>query len=383
MILEITNTELTEVYEYIQTALGGEDVDVEITKKEIKILAKKAFKDYQEFIENWQVKNQFSNIMGFSANQNFTNKFITENPMIAQRVSDWFASMARVGGKTKWKKDYITLVNGRQVYDLSTESSVPYKPGSRRIHKVMWYAAPEILGGQMNASLIDGGLVTFGYSGLMYGHNLMSYLGNAYDVILLAQSLEERNRVLRSEFFYNISGDMLEVTPMPGSGYTGLPEGAKVFYYYFDEQDFLGLEGQVGPDGETNPNELISNPTQVQIDRIPWGKLNNNAKNWIENYTFVLAKYAFASKLRAIRKIASPDSEYQVEFDYNSLLEEVKSEREDLFKRLQDHLDNLDMVKLMENKATIVEQAAKINNKSPRKIYIGVLMPFLFILNFI
>ena len=141
---------------------------------------------------------------------------------------------------------------------MSKESSSPYNPGERRIHKVMWYATPEIMGNQNNPQLIDGGLVTFGYSGLMYGQNLMSYLGNAFDVVLLAQSLETRNKILRSEFFYNISGDLLEITPMPGSGISGVSDGAKVFYYYFDKIDYLGLDNQKDSD-----DELICNPTQV------------------------------------------------------------------------------------------------------------------------
>lgn len=377
MRVNISDIELTELYEYILTQLGAGDVNVKIDKEEIKVLCKKAFKDYIEFIQNWQIQNQFSNIMGFSSDINFTNKFISDNGMLAQRMSDWFASMARVGGNTKWKKDYITLVDGRQVYDLSKESSIPYKPGDRRIHKVMWYGSPEIVGNQTDGNSIDGGLVSFGYSGLMFGQNLMSYLGNAFDVVLLAQSLETRNKILRSEFFYNLSGDMIEITPVPGSGFTGMPRGAKVFYYYFDQVDFLGLEGQQGPDGETNPNELISNPTQVKIDIIDYTALNHPAKNWIENWTFALSKYLFGSKLRMVKKIASSDSEYQVEFDYQSLINEYEKDKEELFTKLKDYLAELNEDKLMEKKASISDNAAKVNNRSPRLIYVGTLTLFL------
>ena len=380
MILDITTQELNEIYEYILVLLGAEDVDVEITKKEIKVLARKALKDYEEALSNWWIQNNFSNVQGFDASSDFTRMFVSENGMIAQRISDWFSSLARVGGKTKWKKDWVTLRQGQQVYDLAFESSVPYRPGSRRIHRVMWYATPEIMGGQTDAAAIDGGLLTFGQAGLMYGANLMSYLGTSFDVVLLAQSLETRNKILRSEFFYNISGDKIELTPTPGGSMSGVSTGDKVFYYYFDEADFLGLDGQ-GPDGEPGVNELIGNPSQIQLDVMPYSKMNSTAKNWIENYTTILSKYMFASKLRAIRKIPSPDSDYQVEFDYQSLLQEVKDERDELFKKLQDLLDNLNQVKLMENKAAIMTSAATINKYSPRKLFIGALLPFLFLSN--
>ncbi len=368
MQLDITENDLKEVYLFIQTLLGGEQVDVDITEREIRVLMRKAVKDYAQFINNWYISCNFSNIQGYSSSINFTHQFIHENPMIAQRISDWFASMARVGGKTPWKKDYFCIESGRQIYDLSLESSVPYKRGDRRIHRIMWVAKPEIMGGQFNPAITDGGLTVFGNAGLMYGQNLMSYLGTAFDVVLLAQSLETRNKILRSEFFYNISGDIVEVTPMPGSGLDGLPAGTKIFYYYITEQDLLLLQEQT-PGEEVD--YLISNPTQVQLDIIKWSALNSPSKNWVENWTLALAKYMFASKLRAVRKIASGESEYQIEFDYQSLLDESKTEKEKMAEELKLYLEELSPLKQYQNKATIFESAAKVNKYSPRKFFVG------------
>lgn len=390
-ILDISPEELNELYEFTQTLLGGEDVDVDITKKEIRILARKALRDYYYEIQVWQTRNQFSNILGSPAFINgvqveFTNRFIYDNGMIAQRISDWFAAMARVGGKVTWKKDYITLVPGQQIYDLSAMSSVPYQPGTRRIHKVMWYARPEIFGttnsaaaGIQSADFIDNSLFTFGLNGLAYNGNSMGFLGNLFDVVLLGQALESRNKVLRSEFFYNISGDLLEVTPMPGGHSLAIEEGAKVFYYYFDEgdPDFYGPSTNSNTQTTTlitgnGIEDLIANPTQVKIDTVPYSQLNAMAKNWVENYTVALAKHSLASKWRRVRTIASPDSDYQIELDYQSLLEEYKEMIEKLKEDLKtDLLAFIDMTKMMEDKASQVENAAKINRMSPRKLFLG------------
>lgn len=364
MILDIASDDLKEFCEFFQAYLGGEDVDVNITEKELKILLRKSLRDYEAGINNWFISNNFSNIMGFNSTQNFTRRFITENTMIAQRMSDWFSAMVRVGGKILWKKDYFTVHDNQQIYNLAEESSQPYTPGSRRIHRIMWVAKPELLGGQFNPALIDGGLVTFGQNGLMYGPNLMSYLGTVFDVVLLAQSLETRNKVLRSEFFYNISGDIVELAPCPGNGYSDTMEGGKVFYYYYDESDLL-------TGGYSSEESLIANPTQVNLKIVSWSEINQPGQNWIENWAIALGKYAYGSKLRAIRKIASGESEYQVEFDYQSLLEESKSEREALLLQLKEHLEGLSMNKMMENKAAIAENSAKINKYHPRKPFIG------------
>ncbi len=366
MKVDLSSEESKEIYEYVQTLLGGEDVDVNVKESEIKILLRKALTRYCRQIDNWQIRNDFGNLVGQPANIDFTRKFITENFGLAQKVSDWWASMARVGGKTKWKLDYFTVGFKQQIYDLSVASSRPYRPGERRIHKIMWYAKPEIIGTSgLEPGFIDGGLVTFSLNGLMYGNSMMTYLGNVFDIMLLGQSLEMRNRVLRSEFFYNISGDLLEITPSPGDYYSSMPVGSKVFYYYFDEIDFLGLEGQ------DSDHVLISNPTQIQTSVIPWSQLNSTSKDWLVDWTVTLAKYMFASKLRAIRKIASPDSDYQVEFDYASLLDEAKQEQETLLKELEELLKEIDTPKMMENKQIVAENSAKINSYSPRKIFMG------------
>src|ERR1035437_3414642 len=278
MIADATEEELKTYYEYTCTLLGGDDVDANIKEKEIKILLRRAVTKYERYIDNWQLRNDFSNILGQPANIDFTRKFVTENFNITQKVSDWFSAMARVGGKTKWKLDYFTVQPNTQIYDLSSCSNVPYRPGDRRVHKIMWVAKPEIIGTSgMEPGFIDGGLVSFSMNGLMYGNSMMSYLGNVFDVMLLGQSLEMRNKVMRSEYFYNISGDIVEVTPMPGKEFSGMPAGSKVFYYYFNELDFLGLEGQ---DAD---HVLISNPTQFQTQIVPFSALNSMSKDWIQD----------------------------------------------------------------------------------------------------
>lgn len=367
-LLDLTPEELNCIYEYTMTYLGAVDVDVPMTKKEIQTLACRALKDYMYEINTWTIRNNFANVVGLpgAAATNFTNKFILDNQMLAQRLSDWFAAMARVGGKIGWKKDYIKLQAGKQIYDLAVDSGTPYTPGTRRIHTVMWYAKPEMVGTGFNGDFFTGNLFAFDFQGgLSYGGNTLSYLGNIFDAVLIMQSLELRNKVLRSPFYYNISGDIVELTPLPGGSQAGItiPDNAYVFYYYFDEADFTGLNSTE----QSETNELISNPTQVKLDVLPYSKLNSTAKNWIDNYIVALAKYALASKFRMIRAIASPTSEYTVEFDFQSFLQEAKEERDALKDQIRLELEKLDNDKMLERKASAQQSANQINKSSPRK----------------
>lgn len=369
-LLDMSNAEIKELYEFIQVVLGGQSIDVDITEAEIRVLARRALKDYLYEIAQWQMRNQYANVVGTNASVDFTNKFIMDNPMIAQRISDWFASMQRVGGKIPWKKDFFVLESGRQVYDLSNESSIPYITGTRRIHRIMWYGPPEIFtSGTSVGDGSDPALFSFGQAGLSYANTPLMYLGNLMDVVLMAQALETRNKVLRSEFFYNISGDIVELTPGPGKASAmGYQSGSKVYYYYIDESDpsFLGLANQ------DDTRVLISNPTQMKITNIPYSGLNDMSKSWVDNYTLALAKYVQAAKWRKVRKIASPSSEYEIEFDYSSLIDESKQQQEDLKTKLNEQLLlYLDSTKMMTDKLEQIQAAAKINQYSPRKFFLG------------
>lgn len=366
-LLDISESEIKQLHEYVQTMLGGEDVDVDITEREIKVLARRGLKVYVKEINQWQVRNQFSNIMGFKANTNFTKRFVIDNAMLAQRMSDWWSSMARVGGKIPWKKDFIELEEGRQIYNLANESSQPYEPGSRRIHRVMWFMPPELVGRDFVPDVLFTNLWSFGQAGLTFGGHRLAYLGQLEDIVLLTQAFETRNKILFSEFFYNISGDVLEITPMPGSA-VRIPSDAKLFYYYFDEEEFIKQGGQ---DPENETKELIANPLQVKIDEVPYSDLNSVAKEWVDDFSLALAKYVQASKWRKVRSIASPGSDYQIEFDYQSLLSESQDEKQKMIEDLREELAKMDFVKMYEDKASMARNAAETNKYSPRKLFIG------------
>lgn len=256
MKLDISAHELEEAYEDILTILGAFSIEVDIEKKEVKIVLKRAFQEFEKETSIWQLQNQFSNVYGMPAGQQMFNQISTFNMNFVTQITDWFASMNRVGGKIPWHKDYFTLEPGRQIYDLSRESSKPYKPGTRRVHRIMWVATPEILSGtrfKASANTISGddilasGAWNFTNSGLNYGGNPLMMLGYGFDTIMMLQSMETRKKILFSEFYYNLSGDMVELFPMPGGKSLSVIEGTKIFYYYWDERE-VNTGGRIDPD---------------------------------------------------------------------------------------------------------------------------------------
>lgn len=386
--LDITENELQQIYEEILTILGAFSIDVDLTKEEILILLRRSQLEFEKETSIWQLQNQFSNVYGTPAGLIQQNQLATMNFSLVQQITDWFASMARVGGKIPWHKDYIILEPGRQIYDLSKESSKPYPSGSRRIHRVMWVAKPEILNfSRFSTTNPNGDDVlyssnwNFTSNGLNYGMSPLAFLGYSFDTIMLMQSAETRSKILFSEFFHNISGDILEITPMPGMSVNAFDPGMKLFYYYFDESEVIlngknpaltinsdssnTVEGQYELTG--NDVKMIANPLDMKLNYVLWSELSPWAKAWIFDYTLARCKYVQGSKWRKIKKIfSSGEMQYDLEFDYQSLLNEAQQEMDNLTGKLRDDLKEINVVKMIQDKAEIANAAGKVASKTPR-----------------
>ena len=388
MYLDITENDLQMIYEEIVTILGSESIDVDVTKKEVLVMLRRSNMEFQKETSIWQLQNQFANIYGTPAGIVQQNQIATMNFQIVNQITDWFGAMSRTGGKIPWHKDYIILEPGRQIYDLSLESSKPYPSGTRRIHRVMWCAKPETLNFSRYSTtnphgddILYSSNWNFTTNGLNYGASPLAFLGYSMDTIMLMQSAKERSRILFSEFYHNLSGDILEISPMPGQGVAAFAPGMKLFYYYFDESEVIlngknptlqnnadtsnEISGYYGlPPGQA---ALIANPVDMKIDFTNWSQLSPWAKAWIFDYTLARCKYIQGSKWRKIKKIFSTgEMEYDIEFDYQSLLSEAATEMERLTDKLREDLKELNIAKLVQEKAEMAENASKVSTKGVR-----------------
>ena len=391
MLLDITEDELQEISEEIGTILGAWDISVDLTKKEILVMLRRGLKEFNKETSIWQLRNQFANVYGMPAGEVLNQQLATFNMNIVTQITDWFASMSKTGGKIPWKKDYIELEPGRQIYDLSKESSKPYVSGTRRINRVMWHQKPASLAASKfdgNSSNIQGDDVlnssawSFSNAGLNYGGQPLSFLGYAFDSIMLLQSLSTRQKVLFSEFYHNLSGDILELLPMPGGKALGIDQGSRVFYYYFDERDVLANkrievtnEDDYSLDSEMISGAdqvLISSPAYLNITSVPWSMLSDWAKNWCWEYTLARCKYIQAAKWRKIKKnFASGEMEYEIEFDYDSLLQESKEELLKLKDDLRSDLEKMNMKELYADKQEMIQTSRDANKNYPRTFFFG------------
>lgn len=400
MYLDITESELQQIHEEIMTILGSETIKVDLTKREVIIVMRRALEEFEQETAIWQLKNQFGNVYGLPAGLVMSNQVSTFNANLLNQITDWVASMQRIGGKIPWKKDYVVLEPGRQIYNLAVESSLPYPPGSRRIHRVMWQSAPELFQGyHFNGQLdnVQGDDIlyssawNFTNAGLNYGSNPLSFLGYGFDTVMMMQSIETRRKILFSEFFHNLSGDILELLPMPGGRSLSIRPGTRVFYYYWDEREVIAAGKVIDNTSTSSVNDefgviegggltglpandqlLIANPVNMKIDVVPWSMLSSWARTFIWKITLARCKYIIGSKLRAIQKTFSTgEMEFEIQFDYQSFLQEAQEEITAVTEALRNTLESINLATLYQDKQNIVNAAKDMNRLQPRLWNIG------------
>ena len=194
-----------------------------------------------------------------------------------------------------------------------------------------------------------------------------------FDILLRMQDINLKRRIIGGDLTYRVTAlpdgkKAIHLMNVPGGKFdfgNGALRGGKVWYWYYDA-------GPADRDNclKANP-DIIKLPSDVPLDEISWGDLNDPAKQWVRRYFTGYVKETLGRvRGKFSGNIKTPDSEIQM--DYQSLLTEGKDEKMKLEEELKLRLERLRPDKLMEREANIAENL----NKSlkframPRQIYV-------------
>ncbi len=211
-----------------------------------------------------------------------------------------------------------------------------------------------------------------------------------FDTILSAQAAELRNRVRGSEYSYSLHAGpdgqrQLKLYPVPTSSNgtagasTGIGAGAgtpgTVFYYYYERPGLYGnplFSGTSANPGYTGSSEmgngLVSGPGDAQLRYISYAQMNSVAQNWVYNYTFARCALTLSFIRGMFSELPIPGD--KVTLNADALRSFFNEERDRLFKKLEDDLNELSYQKIMENRAAVQESINKTLGFSPMGIYV-------------
>ena len=371
----------------VKHLLGAPLRKIELDDEQMCSLLGVAIEDYAMYVQDWLIEHQWSSLLGQNASKTdiafaLTVRSIDFETQFAYAYSKQVGLQQR--GPWELKKDFVTIQAGQQVYQV---------PEGRELNEVLYLTPPST----DHALMAHYGGFDFGFGGGMaqmgsnanggggYGHggNGGYYIAPAFDVLLTAQDMNLKNRLLRGDLTYKVTAGpdgtrLIHLISTPGSSLTfgnGLADGTavggmsaiglqgcQVWYHYYDTNP-----GNVDQCRKDNP-DIIKLPNEVPLEKIDFTTLNEPTKVLIRQLLTANAKITLGRVRGKFGGIVGPP-EAERTMDYESLLSEGISEKKEAMERLEERLKRLSSNAMLERKAAEAENLNKTLKYRPLGFY--------------
>ena len=378
MALVIEESEKQKLFRQVKHRLGAPLRKVELSDEQMCTLLEIAVEDHSSYINEWLIEAQWSSLDGINLDTTDLAKALTTR---AQGYEDSFtyaySKIVGLQARGPWelKQDYVTLENGRQVYQI---------PAGREISEVLYFQPPTVdyalysnygfgdygFGGgvsQLPYGAAGGG---FGYGGF--------YLAPAFDIVLRNADYNLKQRLVSSELTYWMTAGpngtrLLHLSPPPGSrlsfgrgGFAGGQQinvgGARVWYWYYETTSDEDRQRCLNAN-----KDIVKLPSDVPIDVVNFTELNTPSKQWVRDWFTALCKETLG-RVRGKFGGSLGVTDAEVTMDYESLLSESREDRTALLERLNTRLERLRPEKMLERKS----QEAEYLNKTLQYRPLGI-----------
>ena len=381
--MSVSSGEREKLFRQFRHSMGAPLRQIEVLDEQLCTLLEISIEDYAQYVQEWLVEHQWQSLLG--------QHIDTTDMAFALSVRSFdlttqytYAYSKQVGLQTNgpWelKKDYVSLESGRQVYQI---------PAGREVNEVLWLTPGAVNQALMaNYGGIDAGFGGgfaqmgggFGAAGAGTGGARSGYyIAPAFDVILTAQDMNLKNRIVRSELVYKITAGpdgtkLLHLLSTPGSklsfgaGIGGVGSsmsiaGCQVWYHYYDTNS-----KNLDDCRNANP-DIIRMPNEVPLSKLDYADFNEPTKTLIRQLFMAESKRALG-RVRGKFGGVSGVPEAERTMDYETLISEGNEEKKAVLERLDARLLRLSSTSQLERVANESENLNKQLKYRPMGIYI-------------
>lgn len=373
--MPVTTEEREKLFRQFRHSLGAPTRQIELVDEQLCTLLEISIEDYAQYVQEWLVEHQWLSLLG--QNIDTTDMAFAMSVRSLDLMTQYtYAYSKQVGlqvnGPWELKKDYVTVEAGRQVYQI---------PAGREINEVLWLTPTAV----NQALLANYGGIDYGFGGgfaqMGGGYGTAGtgtgggrsgyYIAPAFDILLTAQDMNLKNKIVRSEMVYKITAGpngtkLLHLLSTPGSklsfghgiGGAGTSislAGCQVWYHYYDtsgkDVDKCRLD---------NP-DIIKLPNEVPLSKLDFSSFNEPTKTLIRQLFIAEAKRALGRVRGKFGGIVGPP-EAERTMDYETLITEGNEERKAVLERLETRLVRLSSTSQLErgaNEATFLNTTLK------------------------
>lgn len=356
-----------KVADYCARRLGYPVMDVELQDIQFFACFEEAVVTYSNTVSAYKIKDNLMSLQGASSAQNMTGKLPNNGLSRQIQISKYYGTEANVGGNIPMYKGSFQTVKGQQTYDLNAWAVSQSISSSIEIRRVFHDLTPAIvryfdpfigtgMGMQQTLELFGWGSYSPAVSFLMMP---------VYADILRIQSIEFNDQIRKSAFSFEINNNKLRLFPIPQTVYNVYFD-----YYLMDDKNnpFLGM-----PSGS-----IVTDYSNVPYDNVAYANINDTGRSWIYRYTLASAKEILGFVRGKYQTIPIPNAETTL--NGSDLTIQSQTEKENLMTELKEMLDSLTRAGMMEREQAVAEALQYQLNKVPLAIYVGTLVPFLFIM---
>jgi len=377
---------------YTYKRLGGDVLDLEITTGSVYAAYEEAVLEYSSMINNHQARNVLADVLGLATgtfDQDGELKAGTElssslsggslslmYPNFDLRsvfdVSRAISQEANVGGMNTVYSASFAVAASKQDYDLQAiveaaagaggELYSNALNGNRITIRRIWYKTPRAMWrfyGYYGGLNSVGNLSTYG----QYSDDSTFEVIPAWQNKLQAMAYEDNLWTRISHYSYEIRNNRLRVYPMPESS-----EIQKMWFEFT-----IGGGDVYGLNDPTNANNKrikgVNNVNTIPFANIPYCNINSMGKQWIRKYALAIAKETLGQVRSKIATIPIPGE--SVTLNGPQLVQESIAEQERLRTELAEYLDKVTYTILAEQRAELVENSERVNQKVPMAIFVG------------
>lgn len=371
---------------YVYHKLGGDVLDVELTKQQVWAAYEEAVLEYSMIINMHQAKSVMYQMLGAATGsfdsdgqiqsgttlygENIALKFPRFSYVAARRMGMAASTEAGYGGDIPIYSASFTTVENQQDYDLQDilssssdlSSSLEYyqKVGNKRVNITkVFYKSPHAAWRFFGTY---GGINTIG--------NLSSYGqwadDTTFEVVpvwqnkLQAINYQDSLRVRTSHFAYEIKNNKLRIMPTPFGGYN---PGKMWICFFVDQEPWNSQTNQ------QNGTNGVNNMNTLPFENLPYQNINSIGKHWIRRFCLALCKEMLSLIRGKFATIPIPGD--SVTLNSGELSSQAKSEMENLRKELTDNLDKLLYQAQAESAAKQAKDNKDMLGNIPMKIFFG------------
>ncbi len=356
-------TEADAMVTFVKRKLGDDILSVELTKKQIWACFEEACLQYGSIVNQYQAKSQLLNLLGSETGSlsGFEQKLPRENLEYMLRQAEPYSMEAGLGGSYEALSGSIQLVQHQQDYDIYTDlkdgsgnlifsSSINTPRSKMKIMEVFHFSPQAAYRFFDTTSAIN--YLNNEFSFESFTPETVFYILPTFEDVLRGGMLNISSRVRRSHYSYRIVGTKLRLFPTPTE------DNPKRLWIrvQFSASPFKA------PYADSTING-VNNLSNVPFGNILFSKINSIGRQWIRQYCLALSKELLGLIRSKFSTVPIPGADLTL--NGSDLVSQGREEQTELETQLREMLDSLTYSKLIEQKASEVDNLQKILRNIP------------------